>query len=60
MIVRTTTTVMFHVPDEYKQHERFKADNNMSKWQEHHSSNFWCYSTTQEVMTTQEGEKHDG
>lgn len=49
MIVRTVTTVMFHIPDEYKQHERFRTDNNMTKWKDHSTTQYWIYTTTQQT-----------
>ena len=55
MIVRTVTTVMFHIPDESKQHDRFRTDNNMTKWKDHSTSQYWIYTTTQEVVA--EGEQ---
>ena len=55
MIIRTETTISFHVPDEYEAHERFKANNDMGLWKEQHTSQFWSY-TTKQVQEAREQE----
>ena len=51
MIIRTETYVIFRIPDDHEEHERFVQDNDLSEWKEMHTTLFWGYrkTTVQEI-----------
>lgn len=43
MVIRCETTVMFHVPDEAEEFERFLNENDINQWRDHSTSEYWIY-----------------